>query len=342
VAPPTVTVPPVVTPPVTVPPVVTPPVVTPPVVTPPVVTPAAVPFFGAGSSWWRPTDLNPSIDPQSASIAAAFTAAGTYRVLDNEAYGTSLYTADAQTPRYSVTITQLGADKYGDNDLAHTLVPIPNGATPSSGTDGKLVIIDRAANKVYDLWQAQQVGSAWQASWGGIYPLDGDGSSHNVTYGTGPDQAGWMLPVSRSTGSGISTLGGNVTLADVTAGSINHALAFSSDIACSSFRFPATASDGHAAGVCLPEGGHVQLDPSVNLAAIPGISPIELMVGRALQTYGAYCTDVGGARMAFTAQVAHTSAEQAVYTNAGATGDYFNFNKLPWSKLRVLAVANGR
>jgi hypothetical protein len=306
------------------------------------VTPALGAFFTAGSAWWQPTRLNAAVDPQSATIAQALTAGGTYRILDNGAYGTSTYTADAQTPRYKVTITELGANKYGDNDLAHNMVPIPVGATPASGTDGKLVIIDPTTNKVYDLWQAKQVGGGWQAAWGGVYPLNGDGSSHNVTYGAGANQANWMTPTTRATGSGLSSLAGNVTLADIQAGSINHALAFSSDIACATSRWPATASDGHATGTCIPEGGHVQLDPSIDLAAIPGISPIELMIGRALQSYGAYCSDVGGARMAITAQVAHTSSEQAIYAKAGAVGDYYNFNKLPWSRLRVLTAANGQ
>ena len=85
------------------------------------------------------------------------------------------------------------------------------------------------------------------------------------------------------------------------AGNIPHALFFSTDIARpAQFRYPAVKTDGWSnASVTIPEGSGVQLDPNINLDAIPGITPGELAVGKALQVFGAYCGDNGGSRMGF-------------------------------------------
>ncbi len=43
----------------------------------------------------------------------------------------------------------------------------------------------------------------------------------------------------------------------------------------------------------------MQLDPSIDLSLIPGISKAELALGRALQIYGGIVNDIGGSRMSF-------------------------------------------
>ena len=82
----------------------------------------------------------------------------------------------------------------------------------------------------------------------------------------------------------------------------------------------------------------MQLDPSIDLAAIPGITPFELTVGRALQRYGAYCGDNGGARMAFIFEYV---PKLKPYKKAGSTGDYDSMPHIPWDKLRVLRQSDG-
>jgi hypothetical protein len=308
---------------------------------------AARAYFSTSAALWNPIVAAPVLDPRNATVSAALSAPGNNRVLNVVAYGTPIFYADASTPRYSLTVTNAGTDKWGANDLSNQTVPIPADAAATSGTDGKLIIIDTSTRKVYDMWQAQKVGSGWTVSWGGVYPLDGDGSSHDVTYGSSAYQVAWPQPLTRGTGSGLSSLAGSILTSDVASGVINHALAFSTDIACSATiqpqRFPATASDGGSTNSsCLPEGSRIQLDPSLNLASIPGITPMELMVGKALQTYGAYVSDQGGARIAFNVQTPSNAAAEAEYASVGAAGDYVGLGHLPWTHIRVLKSWNGQ
>src|SRR3712207_7342544 len=49
----------------------------------------------------------------------------------------------------------------------------------------------------------------------------------------------------------------------------------------------------------LCRSARVQLDPSIDVSALPDLSHAERTVARALQVHGAYNIDVGGATMAF-------------------------------------------
>ncbi|MGD9796239.1 MAG: hypothetical protein AB7V43_22460 [Acidimicrobiia bacterium] len=314
-------------------------------------TPVGSPTIAAGGPWFANSawlyGTVPSgarLDPRNSAIAAALTAPGTIRTVNVTSFGVPVYEANASTPRYQLNVRNGGTNGgWGVNDLMTGTVPIPDGAVQAPGSDAKMVIIDRAANKVYDLWAVQRDGNGWSAGWGGVYPLDGDGTSHNPGYQNG---VAWPNPVSRGTGSGISSLSGIITAREIEAGQINHALVFATDITCGPaqsgpFRFPATTTDGSGSGNCVEEGTRVQLDPSIDLASIPGISKAELAVGRALQTYGAYVIDRGGSRMGFIAEMP-TAFSGNPYPAAGFSGDYNTLGRIPWSGLRVLASWNGQ
>ena len=111
---------------------------------------------------------------------------------------------------------------------------------------------------------------------------------------------------------------------------------------CSSFVFPATKSDGSGSGSgCLPEGTRLQLDPSINLAGISGITPFELMVGKALQTYGAYIKDTAGSGTSGAIGFENPADGQPdVYSQMGV-GDYYGFPHIP-NAWHVLNSWNGQ
>lgn len=240
--------------------------------------------------------------------------AGGSHVANIYEFGTRLYVASGSETRYRVNLSRA----WGSNDFLTNPAPLTSAYQPPSGSDGPLVVRDRANS--YEFWQYAWNAGSPRASWGAVLPLSGNGSSAKAP-----------------TGAGISHLAGIVTQAEFVAGQINHALIFSSDNSCGSHRFPAAKTDGESsASNCIPEGARVQLDPAVDISALPAK---DRAVARALQVYGAYDEDNGGAKMAFTFETPHGGASDP-YAAEGWS-DYHGIN-LPWSRLRVLASATGR
>jgi hypothetical protein len=70
------------------------------------------------------------------------------------AYGIPIYNAGAATPRYQVTCAMEG--DWGSCPLSERGMPIPDGAKPSTGSDGVLAVIDPSTNTVGEYWQAER------------------------------------------------------------------------------------------------------------------------------------------------------------------------------------------
>jgi hypothetical protein len=139
----------------------------------------------------------------------------------------------------------------------------------------------------------------------------------------------------------MSQAAGTIRTADLESGSIDHALSFISSEPVPGYRYPASYSDGTGSGVGIQEGMRVQLDPSVDVDAIAGMTPGERMIAKALQRYGAFCTDTGqknNQAMGFYVEKP-TAATQHVYDTAGLTRDWQVLDKLPRGSLRVLAAS---
>ena len=303
------------------------------VVTPPPTTTA--PFFQSADWLWKPIGANPTLAANSATWVGYFSARGTQHVAELHQEGTTLVRATSvtgSTPRYDIAFSQpWGADPFG----AYT-VPIPAGTVvPHQGGDAHLAVQDPVTGQVFGLWQASYnpTTNRWTASWGGMTSMNGNGI----------DTSG------SATATGISRFAGVVTAQEMTAAiaansGVNHALVFATDIAGPTFVGPAIKSDGNnPAGVPLPipEGYRVQLDPSINVDALPGLTPGERVIAKTLQTHGAYVVDKGGARMAFSFEALPDSTDNypgKVWSDAGFSWDYYDMSGIPWSKLRVLAA----
>jgi hypothetical protein len=186
-----------------------------------------------------------------------------------------------------------------------------------------MVVIDSSTHTAYEFWQARQSGGTWVTSWGGTVDIAGPGT---------PGVA---------VGSNISRLAGVVRTAEIAQGRIDHALVFSTNNACSGvYRYPAGKTDGRSSRMdCIPHGARIQLDPTLDVATMPGLTKAERSVAKALQTYGAYSMDSGGANMAFIFE--DPSGRADPYPAAGLSFDYIGMDGIPWSKLRVLRNWNG-
>lgn len=287
--------------------------------------PTAARPFAATSPFNVPVVATPVVDGNSAAMIARATRTGLAYANLYE-FGIPIFLASSSTPRHPVTCSMSWA--WGRCPFAAGPRPIPAAAAPNVGSDGVMTIVDTGRGTVDEYWQARPTGAGWTTSWGAINSLSG---------------SGWG---GSSTGSGASRLAGVVRVAEIRAGVINHALVLQSDTACAGrFRAPAIKTDGQSTrSDCIPEGARLQLDPSINLAAIPGITPGELAVARAMQVYGGYLIDRADTSLSISFEVAPDASAAGpgtVYTQAGLRWDYYGMPAVPWHKLRVLKAWNG-
>ena len=139
----------------------------------------------------------------------------------------------------------------------------------------------------------------------------------------------------------MSRLAGVIRADEIARGRIDHALVFSTANACPTHRYPASKSDGRSRrSDCVPEGARIQLDPSIDVDSLPGITGGERAVARALQLYGAYAIDSGGAALAVIFEA--PTAEPDPYPAAGLDRDYFPMIHIPWERVRLLRQWDGR
>lgn len=324
------------------------PTTTPTTTTTPPPPPSGRPFFDTANWLWNPIPANPALESHSAAWVNYFAASGVNQGASLYAYGDALVPASLvtpMTPRYDVTLT----NNWGPDPFGTYTIPIPKGTKIPPGSDGHLSVQDPATGKVFSLWQARYNSGTdkWSASWGGYTDLHGDGRDVNHNSATATELSRYAGVV------GVDEF--RTAVANNTG--LNHALFFSTDIACGEggkgcpsglpgFVYPAQHSDGtNIAGVAtpMPEGYRVQLDPTINVDAIAGITPGEKVIAKTLQKYGAYAGDRGGSRMGFSFQLdpTATSSPGSVYANAGFKWDYYDMNSIPWSKLRVLRAWDG-
>ena len=270
--------------------------------------------FAPGSAWNTPVAPNPPLDPRSAAIVSWLGAGPHPGIANVGADGVPVWEADASTPRHRVDCLR----PWGACALEREPVPVPSGAAPSSGSDAAMVVVEASTRRSYEFYEARRAGNGWQAGWGDVVALDGPGTPGGAV------------------GAGVSRLAGVVRAFEMARGHIDHALVFSTDNACQGvFRYPASKSDGRSSRPdCIPEGARIQLDPGINVDALPGLTLGERIVARALQTYGAYAVDNGSARMAFIFET--PSGEPNPYPGVGFSGDHFGMDRIPWRGLRVL------
>jgi hypothetical protein len=279
------------------------------------------PYWSQDSPFNVPIEGDPAEDANSDGMVALLSE---LVIADLYEYGIVIEYATSSTPHVDVSCWE---DWGLCQPEAQSPLPIPPYTEPPTGTDRTTVIVDWANGRAIGLFQAwQQSSGSWEAAWGEVVPLTGSGIS---------PQGG--------NAAGIAHLAGVVEVAEMEIGRIDHALVFSTQYACEDdFRYPAHKTDGESNHPdCIPQGARVQLDPGIDVDALD-VSEGTKIVARALQTYGAYAVDKGGAPMALYFEVADdaTSVEfpGQVYEDLGWDDDYADLSGVPWDRLRVLAA----
>jgi hypothetical protein len=176
-------------------------------------------------------------------------------------------------------------------------VPLPSDAQPAAGSDKSLVVWQPSTDRLWEFWGLEQASTGWQAAWGGAMQ---NASSDSGTYG--PEA--WLGATTSwgASATSISIAGGLITLEDLEKGQINHALAISIPTPRGGvYASPAERTDGWSTEpLSLPEGAHLRLDPSLDVAALH-LPKLTLMIAEAAQRYGIFVVNQS-ANVAFYAQ----------------------------------------
>jgi len=257
-----------------------------------------------------------------------------------------VYVVPADQPMVAVAVVPPRFDSLPQQFAS---VPIPPDAQPdTSCPDSDMVVYQPSTDREWEFWQAEQTDTGWQAAYGGeIGPeLNADGTtmrgvSQNPGYFQDPP-----LGFGRrfgATATSIPLLAGLQTIAELQAGSIDHAVAFAMLSPAACFRFPAQRQDGDAAArsnlLAPPEGAFLRLPASLNITAL-NLPPYVDMLARAVQRYGMVLRDRGGTT-AFLAEAPQPGAEDPYPAIFGGQSPQHLLESFPWSSLQVLAVPAG-
>src|SRR3954454_4327199 len=102
-----------------------------------------------------------------AQEAANEQAANTGPFIQTRSYSATLYEVPDNQPEVPVTLDAQG--RYADTlRLALQSVPIPPQAHPAAGTDGHMVVWQRATDRMWEFWRARRAADGWHAAWGGV------------------------------------------------------------------------------------------------------------------------------------------------------------------------------
>jgi hypothetical protein len=158
------------------------------------------------------------------------------------------------------------------------LYPIPDNPLMEGGSDHHLLIIDRDARILYELFAAEkQEDGSWIAGSGAVFNLSG--------YSLRP--SGWTS----ADAAGLAILPGLVRYDEVNAGKINHALRFTAPFTRRAFVWPARHYASSVTDPAYPPmGQRFRLKSSFNTSGYPYQAQIVL---DALKKYGMILSDNG-------------------------------------------------
>lgn len=297
-------------------------------------------FFASTSFWYKPA-AGEQVDPTSAAVMAAFDALiseeqrfKTGPWINTTKFSLPVYTVGPNQPTVTVRLEHHAPEPV--LQAAWKAVPLPATAQPARGHDELLVVWQPSTNRLWEFWHMWHGANGWQATWGGAMRHV---TSNRGVYGpeVWPGAQTWW----GASASSLSLVGGLITLEDLEQGVINHALSMSiPGVRAGVYASPAQRSDGtNPSPLSLPEGAHLRLDPSLDLASLH-LPRLTLMIAEAAQRYGIFIRD-GSTNVTFQAQdPIPTGAEPY----AGPNGYFAGLNPrelladFPWDKLELLKM----
>lgn len=228
------------------------------------------PIFPANNPWNERVDRLPVAAGSNATITAIGADVPVHADFGSSAgYGIP-YTVVA----HSTKGTHVSFEYADESDRSP--YPLPAHPRVEAGGDHHILLVDRDACKLYELFDTTHTGSNWRAGSGAIWNLR---SNHLRPPGwTSADAAG--LPI----------LPGLVRYDEVAAGAIRHALRFTAAKSSSRYIWPARHAAGDDDASLPPMGLRVRLKASVDISHYGRQARVVL---QALKTYGMILADNG-------------------------------------------------
>jgi hypothetical protein len=233
--------------------------------------------FRHGSYWNTRLGHAPVSSHSDAWIRDAKAHSGTHLALVLGEWGMPVYRAAPSDPLVRISSS-------GHRIRVH----IPRGAHPMVGNDAALTVIDRSANQVVGLFGAHVSGGKWSVTGLSRYRYRSNGIAGGLRGGIKANFGHRGIPASVPV----------ITKKEIKRGAIRHRLEIywhetaSKTPTGKSAYFPMTGSESGNSGV-VPEGAVIRIKRSVNLRALH-LSRAALIIGRALQRYGAVVGDNAG------------------------------------------------
>jgi hypothetical protein len=242
------------------------------------------PVLPADNIWNVPVDTLP-VDAKSSAYVTSIGAntsfhadfgAGLYQ---GSAIGIPFVTVPGTQAKVPITFTA-----YGDeSDPGPYPVPptAPVEGAPSTSGDRHVLVVDKGACKLYELYRAfKQTNNSWKADQGSVYDLN----SHALR----PD--GWTS----ADAAGLPIFPGLARYEEVAAGEITHALRFTVPNTRKAYVWPARHYASSSTNVNLPPMGQ-RFRLKAGAVDISTFSPQGQVILRALQKYGMILADNGSA-----------------------------------------------
>ncbi len=306
-------------------------------------TPGGLPaqIFSPSSFWYQQIPASARLNARSSTYVRDLLADidATSAGFNTTEYTPPIYSVGSSTKRYNVKhvlckgVSSDSSWVAGQWQEQFGSVPIPAGASGSSGEDAEIVLYSASTRELWELWHFSSSKSGYSACWGGKI-ADAGRSSGVMTYPFGV------------AASGLSLVGGTVRISELLAGHIDHVIAIGINRPRSGvYSWPANRTDGtwHSTSA-IPEGLRFRLDPRLNIAAMH-LNPVARMVAVAAQKYGFIVRDDTFGPLVVYGENATPyirATGKNPYARITGASPYSYMVGFPWSHLQAMPLNFGK
>ncbi len=290
--------------------------------------------FSDDSPWNQPIPANAAVHPENDQIMSTVTSEASNLRLANS-YTPPVWVVNADNMPFFFADSPYPFDTWDQSLDGRTEAGVPIDATmwPENTGDGHIVVVDPYRKLSWEMSRYTGiVDGLIRCSTFNIWDVTGKG--------VGDPNEGFRWQARGGRGAGFPVIAGLIRPEELEHGVIDHALVFIFSMNREDwFVYPAARTDGAYVGTQYPmEGMRFQLDPSLTEADFDawGLTREAKVVARALQKYGMYLGDNGGA-MALQFQLldpdpdVHASKMEAMFPGFSRA-----IRRIPTDRFRVI------